>query len=773
MKEIILFGAGEKLMPTMKVCQRLKYLHVAEIWDNKPTAASMHYGAEEIPFCRPHAMTEPLPIYILPHRYEEAIRSQLMHELRIPVEQLFSYWDLFADCRDDIVAHYADAKDPQLRQAVRFIAEHGLRIFPTASVEALYAKEAQIPVAYDEATDIWYGDWHGRRLYMKRGMKRSHAQSYLMSLIAEQSPQSAHHYPDVTDDVPFDTVIDCGAAEGCFALDYLGKVKDIYLFEGDAAWQEPLKCTFARGGGTNIHLIPRWVGAQAYGQCTTIDALGRAGRKVLLKMDIEGSECDALAGAEKTLLENPMVRVIACSYHRAQDAERISSFLLERHFHVHYSDDVMFFPYGESIEPAFRHGLVMGDKKECHKASIYLWGAGNCLGDVYDALNFDAVQIEGILDSNLHACPPFHGIAVESPDVLQGTAFDFVVITARHDSAIRSMYLSAGHPEEKIVSFWNEELPEGWFRMDKVARGRAELAARKWELRARNAPYEYGKQDVQILDAATLLEHVAKTGYSLSRFGDGEFSLMLGEERPWFQQPDTALALRLREVLASHDERLCLAIADNFGNLEKYTETAADAIRAYQCDQNHRERILELLEPDRVYGDAYVTRPYMIYRDVRHSEQVFDLWKHIFQDRNILIVEGESACFGGGSDLLEGASFVRRILAPTKDAFRVYGKLLDVVLAHAATEDLVLISLGPTATVLAADLTKHGIQAIDIGQLDNEYDWYRMRARERVSIPGKMTAEVFRGCVVGELKEDGDGQVIAHVSNDMKTAPPA
>ena len=249
MKEIILFGAGEKLMPTMKVCQRLKYLHVAEIWDNKPTAASMHYGAEEIPFCRPHAMTEPLPIYILPHRYEEAIRSQLMHELRIPVEQLFSYWDLFADCRDDIVAHYADAKDPQLRQAVRFIAEHGLRIFPNASVEALYAKEAQIPVAYDEATDIWYGDWHGRRLYMKRGMKRSHAQSYLMSLIAEQSPQSAHHYPDVTDDVPFDTVIDCGAAEGCFALDYLGKVKDIYLFEGDAAWQEPLKSTFARGGG--------------------------------------------------------------------------------------------------------------------------------------------------------------------------------------------------------------------------------------------------------------------------------------------------------------------------------------------------------------------------------------------------------------------------------------------------------------------------------------------------------------------------------------------
>jgi len=248
-KEIILFGAGQRLLSTLKICRLLRDCRVVEIWDNHPVMDSVSFGGEEIPVCRPHAMQVPMAVYILPRRYEEAIRSQLMHELRIPVEQLFSYWDLFTDCREDIVAHYADAKDPELQRAVRFIATHGLRIFPDASVEALYAKEEQITVSLDEVTGLWYGDWHGRRLYMRRGMKRSHAQSYLMSLIAEQSPQSAHHYPDVTEDVPFDTVIDCGAAEGCFALDYLGKVKDIYLFEGDADWQEPLKRTFARGGG--------------------------------------------------------------------------------------------------------------------------------------------------------------------------------------------------------------------------------------------------------------------------------------------------------------------------------------------------------------------------------------------------------------------------------------------------------------------------------------------------------------------------------------------
>ena len=56
-------------------------------------------------------------------------------------------------------------------------------------------------------------------------------------------------------------------------------------------------------------------------------------------------------------------------------------------------------------------------------------------------------------------------------------------------------------------------------------------------------------------------------------------------------------------------------------------------------------------------------------------------------------------------------------------------------------EALVCISLGPCATVLAYDLAKKGYQALDIGQIDNEYDWYVKGAREREDIPGKLVAE--------------------------------
>ena len=56
--------------------------------------------------------------------------------------------------------------------------------------------------------------------------------------------------------------------------------------------------------------------------------------------------------------------------------------------------------------------------------------------------------------------------------------------------------------------------------------------------------------------------------------------------------------------------------------------------------------------------------------------------------------------------------------------------------------DLVCVSLGPTATIMAYDLSQMGFQTLDIGQLDNEYEWCMRSAEERIAVPYKMTAEV-------------------------------
>ena len=61
---------------------------------------------------------------------------------------------------------------------------------------------------------------------------------------------------------------------------------------------------------------------------------------------------------------------------------------------------------------------------------------------------------------------------------------------------------------------------------------------------------------------------------------------------------------------------------------------------------------------------------------------------------------------------------------------------------NAKKDDLICISLGPTASVLAFDLAVNGFQALDIGQIDNEYEWYIRDAQFRIPIKGKMVAEV-------------------------------
>ena len=79
-------------------------------------------------------------------------------------------------------------------------------------------------------------------------------------------------------------------------------------------------------------------------------------------------------------------------------------------------------------------------------------------------------------------------------------------------------------------------------------------------------------------------------------------------------------------------------------------------------------------------------------------------------------------------------------------------------------ETLIIISLGPTATVLAYDLSLMGYQAIDIGHIDNEYEWYLRKAEERVDIAYKYVHEIVSGRAAKDIHDQAfDRQVIARI----------
>lgn len=72
--------------------------------------------------------------------------------------------------------------------------------------------------------------------------------------------------------------------------------------------------------------------------------------------------------------------------------------------------------------------------------------------------------------------------------------------------------------------------------------------------------------------------------------------------------------------------------------------------------------------------------------------------------------------------------------------------------------------MGHTATVMAYDLTLLGYQAIDIGHVDIEYEWYLMRATEKVPVPNKYVNEVAEGRISSDLQDTVyEKQIIAIV----------
>ena len=255
------------------------------------------------------------------------------------------------------------------------------------------------------------------------------------------------------------------------------------------------------------------------------------------------------------------------------------------------------------------------------------------------------------------------------------------------------------------------------------------------------APYEYGPNHPTMKSSEELLDELISTGKSLVRYGDGEFQLMKNQARPWFQAPDVRLGEKLNEAFYQEKDNVIVAIPDILGDLRKYKSADQANIRYYLKD-GVRESLLELVGMDRTYYDAYVSRPYLMYQNPEHGKRIFDKFKKLWKGKHVLLVEGEYMRSGVGNDLFDGVASMKRILCPSQNAFQHYDQIVENVKAHLDGIDLILCALGPTATVLAYELAYTGIQTIDLGQIDNEYEWCRMGATERVPIPGKAVPEI-------------------------------
>lgn len=279
------------------------------------------------------------------------------------------------------------------------------------------------------------------------------------------------------------------------------------------------------------------------------------------------------------------------------------------------------------------------------------------------------------------------------------------------------------------------------------------------------------RKSIHVFNSTETVKYIRDKRCSVSRFGDGEFSLVLKGEfddkfHSNFQSFNPDLSKRLAYILSYKDPApnhiVGIPACGFSAGTSKYKWNIAEYWNRYFYV--YIDKILKLLDEKCTYCDASFTRFYMDYSDASWCKDYLAQLKTIWDGRNIIFVEGETTRLGAGNDLFSTSKSIRRILCPPKNAIDRYDEIMNAVRKHASKDDLLIIALGMTATVMAYDLAKEGYQALDLGHIDIEYEWYRMGAKDKVAITGKFTNENANGKTgIADGDEDYKAQIIAKV----------
>lgn len=260
-------------------------------------------------------------------------------------------------------------------------------------------------------------------------------------------------------------------------------------------------------------------------------------------------------------------------------------------------------------------------------------------------------------------------------------------------------------------------------------------------------------QELDILDSFESIQYIIDHRCSVSRFGDGELAMIYGQNIG-FQKADLVLVDRLKHVLQATDApNHIIGIPYFLKNVDGTVNLTRTFWGDFVC--KYGKLIRPYLSNKRKYIDTQISRFYVEYHNRERSTSQLNLLKNIWKGRNIIIVEGTQSRTGVGNDLYDSAKTLQRILGYSKNGFSHYEDMLQAITSNVRPDEgkLILLSYGPTATILAYDLAKLGYQAIDIGHLDIEYEWYKSGATNGGIVNGKYTNEAAGGDFVAECKD--------------------
>lgn len=264
--------------------------------------------------------------------------------------------------------------------------------------------------------------------------------------------------------------------------------------------------------------------------------------------------------------------------------------------------------------------------------------------------------------------------------------------------------------------------------------------------------YYQKKKKISVMSFEDTIDEILKRERSVIRFGDGEMTI-IGGQNIGFQKSSKELSRHLGNIIKSECDNTLICIPSMVaGNTEKLTQRA----KKWWDDYRNSEFYIwqAYLSSDVTYGETNVSRFYVGIEDKNLSSIIINKIKKIWENKKLLIVEGEFTRNGVGNDLFAAAKSVSRVICPAENAYDKHKEIIEYVASIADSYDEILVTLGPTAKVVVYELARLNIRAIDLGHLDNEYEWFLADKGVRVDIPGKYVNEISGGNTVSNENID-------------------
>lgn len=191
---------------------------------------------------------------------------------------------------------------------------------------------------------------------------------------------------------------------------------------------------------------------------------------------------------------------------------------------------------------------------------------------------------------------------------------------------------------------------------------------------------------IRALGALETVTYLQNNECSCVRFGDGEFAILTQKGNPGFQKASDQLREKMELVLKTQQKNLlvCITGVNNCRNLAIYNDRAKYHFRNVM--EMFHKYFSEILIENALYGDCQFTRPYMDTLNRDYSKKVFQGIKELIKGKKLIIIEGDKTRMGVGNDLLQGAESIKRVLAPSVNAFDKYDQILQKSLEIASVE---------------------------------------------------------------------------------------